>query len=930
MLLMLRRLGYLTTLLAQLLGYWVVSILTRRTPARPAGGRIPALAMIQKARSMYKLARAPTDYTWLTRDQTQSADHAHATGTLAAVFYCANGGGVRLSGSLVQHAGESVIGSVAVTASNAALIQSNGPDAQFTVEIVSGGQEAKTVDETLTFNFSRTSKKFIRRVANTNPTFINTDITRTSQRKKYFLGETFETAIADIVDSGSAGSAGDVHGVILGLEDNSATSVNWSNKRMDLRAAETPWFFAQNLAEPSAYDASRQTKLFKIVSHESGQYDMHSMKVSITDIKAATGDNDPYGTFTVLIRSLKDTDKKQEIMERFSGCDLNPNSSNYIGKKIGTKYLEFDSTSRKAKERGKYDNQSRYVRVEINEDLDSGGGDPEWLPWGFFHPAVPKSFQLISGSANVVQMDTYNGTAGTTTTTEFAEAGPANIYNGHNHSTPAVIGMHSSSVAYAGNASSSIAFQWPNLRCRKSGSDGGITFGDQGYFGFDSGKSTTDATFDHSVYDMVRPLPAAIVGQQESPGTSTFHPFYFTLDDLSGSTDSGDIGNNLSQHAVWESGSLKEATNKSIAADSSSADPDGYKRVLTAGFNKFTVPMVGGFDGLNIYEKEPIINNQTRATCLGVATTPRELNSYSYNSVMEAIDMVSEVEDLDYNILALPGVTQTALTDRVLEICEDRGDALGIIDIENVYTPESENTESYSTRLGSVKDAVNSINDRQINTSYGCAYYPWVQAKDTINGNLLYVPPSVVALGAMGSSETASELWFAPAGFNRGGLTNGSAGIPVLNVTEKLSSKDRDKLYEANINPIASFPNEGIVIFGQKTLQLQASALDRINVRRLMIHVKKEISRMATKVLFDQNVQVTWNRFTSMVEPFLRSVTTRLGLTDFKVVLDTTTTTPDLVDRNIMYAKIFLKPARAIEYIAIDFNITSTGASFED
>jgi phage tail sheath protein FI len=161
-------------------------------------------------------------------------------------------------------------------------------------------------------------------------------------------------------------------------------------------------------------------------------------------------------------------------------------------------------------------------------------------------------------------------------------------------------------------------------------------------------------------------------------------------------------------------------------------------------------------------------------------------------------------------------------------------------------------------------------------------------------------------------------------------LSTGKAGLAVTNVTEKVNSKDRDKLYEANINPIASFPNEGIVIFGQKTLQIEQSALDRINVRRLMIHVKKEISRMATKVLFDPNVQVTWNRFLSMVEPFLRSVKTRLGLTDFKVILDDTTTTADLVDRNVMYAKIFLKPARAIEYIAIDFNITSTGAGFED
>ena len=185
-------------------------------------------------------------------------------------------------------------------------------------------------------------------------------------------------------------------------------------------------------------------------------------------------------------------------------------------------------------------------------------------------------------------------------------------------------------------------------------------------------------------------------------------------------------------------------------------------------------------------------------------------------------------------------------------------------------------------------------------------------------------------MGVMANTERRSALWFAPAGFNRGGLTEGSAGISVIGVTERLAAKDRDKLYEVNINPIASFPAEGIVIFGQKTLQITQSALDRINVRRLMIFVKKRVSRIANSLLFDQNVQATWDRFTGQVQPFLETVKQGFGLTDFKVILDSSTTTPDLIDRNILYAKIFLKPARSIEFIAVDFVITNTGAAFED
>jgi phage tail sheath protein FI len=154
--------------------------------------------------------------------------------------------------------------------------------------------------------------------------------------------------------------------------------------------------------------------------------------------------------------------------------------------------------------------------------------------------------------------------------------------------------------------------------------------------------------------------------------------------------------------------------------------------------------------------------------------------------------------------------------------------------------------------------------------------------------------------------------------------------LPVVGVREKLTSSERDKLYNANINPIASFPSEGIVIFGQKTLQVTPSALDRINVRRSMIYIKKQISRIANTILFDQNVQTTWNRFLNEANPFLAGVKSRLGIDDYRLVLDTSTTTPDLVDRNIVYAKVFLKPAKAVEFIAVDFTISNAGAAFED
>jgi phage tail sheath protein FI len=233
--------------------------------------------------------------------------------------------------------------------------------------------------------------------------------------------------------------------------------------------------------------------------------------------------------------------------------------------------------------------------------------------------------------------------------------------------------------------------------------------------------------------------------------------------------------------------------------------------------------------------------------------------------------------------------------------------------------------------LGSVTTAVSRLKSRNLNSSYSSAFYPWVQISDSLNsGDLVWIPPSVAALGAFGKSQAQSELWFAPAGFNRGGLGSlgGSRGPRVLQARQRLDSKERDSLYEVSINPIATFPAEGVVIFGQKTLQADSSALDRINVRRLVLYLKAEVSDISRKLLFDNNVETTWNRFKGQVEPIMSSTKARFGLSDYKVVLDETTTTADLIDRNIMYAKIFIKPARAIEYIVVDFVITKTGADF--
>ena len=350
-----------------------------------------------------------------------------------------------------------------------------------------------------------------------------------------------------------------------------------------------------------------------------------------------------------------------------------------------------------------------------------------------------------------------------------------------------------------------------------------------------------------------------------------------------------------------------------------------YTDVLDAGYNRFTAPFWGGSDGFDITRPDPLYNGFMSATS-------NEDNNYVFHTYRRAIDTVSDPEMIDMNLLTAPGLTQETLTERMIDVCEERADSMALIDLKNVYIPPHEQYYSdISSRIGTNPDqAALGLRDRRIDSSYGATFYPWVQTRDEGTGQLVWIPPSVAILGVLGSSEAKTDVWFAPAGFNRGGLSEGAAGIPIVNVSERLTSKNRDTLYEYNINPIASFPSSGIVLFGQKTLQERQSALDRINVRRLVIYLKKQISILSTQILFEQNVQATWNRFKGLVEPFLSNVKTRFGITDYRLILDESTTTPDLIDQNIMYAKIMIKPARAIEFIAIDFVILNTGASFDD
>ena len=803
------------------------------------------------------------------------------TGVLAAKWYL-DEGSIELSGTV--RAGTTIATGSAVLFKD---LNSSGVAGAATVEykVLIKDKDGELVKETA-FDFTRSSSKYLRKVFNTNPTLINSAITRTAQKETYWLGPSYEREVADKITGAS-------HAVILGLDSGSNSAANF---RFGFRAAQTPWIISQDLQSAFAgFDANSMTKLFKFHTLDSGDDQQRRVKISITEVKASTSELDPYGSFSVEVRDLRDNDNSPIVLERFSSVNLNPASPNYIGRVIGDQFLVWDDTERRYRTYGNFLNNSAIIRVEVNEDVEAAATDARLLPFGSFGPVRFKNWG--KGAAPIL--------SGSDTPPDTYVTGASGIAHPFQHGNDNPFRFVQDGTSTQGRFTGTV--DYPALPLRVSASDGDIPDPTDAYFGADTTQNGNNR-FESSYIDIVRALPNS--ADAFAVGAGTERSYIFTLDDLK-SSNGGDTG----EVAVYLSGSRRAGTSFTAVSGT-------YEQVLDMGYDRFTVPLVGGFDGLDIRDKEPFNNTDLAG---GSDTT-----NYAYYSVRRALDTVADPENVEMNLLTVPGIFNSALTAKVLEICEARGDALGLIDIDSGYKPQTENTQTQQQNAGTVSTAITNLRSRQLNSSYGACYYPWVQVQDTISDSLVFVPPTVVALGTYSSAQRDSELWFAPAGFTRGGLTEGSAGIPVIQTRVRLNSKERDDLYEANINPIATFPSEGIVIFGQKTLQVTPSALDRINVRRLMIFIKKEISRIAATILFDQNVPATWNRFLSRVDPFLRSVQSRLGLTDYRVILDESTTTPELVDRNIMYAKIFLKPARAIEFIALDFVITNSGAGFED
>jgi hypothetical protein len=687
---------------------------------------------------------------------------------------------------------------------------------------------------------------------------------------------------------------------------------NLENFQDRFTTAVTPFVISQKFG-------GKAQSLFRLHARDDGAAGGGSYKATIENIKTSDNPNNPYGTFDLTLRKIDDTDKNKITIDAFRGCDLNPSSDNYVERRVGSKHVYFDfdkkSGGQKLVEIPGYENKSPYVRIEMSSYMN-GNPDKSALPMGF------------RGIGHLV-------TSGSAAKQDTATPGNKKLLW-----SPGVSGT----VAFGPNYLGVKSIKQPPIPMRdniKEGSeaDSSFTWGIQ--FEVKPSPSTPNISqkFDESILNFIKHYPthsknAQPVFVSNNPGAASaggcildcdkFNKNQFTLENievLTSSITSKPDTENWAAARYRRSGVL---VGTATAADNSTYVTRFLKSTdlsdtTCQNLAKFTFPFVGGFDGLNIFDRE-----KSKLTDIAakreLLDTPQGLKSGpSVAAYRKAVDIMEEKSDVDIQLLAIPGIRQPNITDHAMESVERRFDALYILDIEN-----KDSTNNFVTSSGppfaSVTNTVAGFSSRNLDTSFAAAYYPDVVVTDEAIGAPIDCPPSVAVLGALSLNDTKGAPWTAPAGLNRGTLES------VTEASVKLKRADLDNLYVNKINPIVAINGAGPVIYGQKTLQAAQTALDRINVRRLLIDVRRKVKSVANGLLFEPNREDTLVKFNNSVVPILNNIQQAQGLDAFKVQIDTTTTTQADVENNTIRGKIFLQPTRSVEFISLDFVVTNAGS----
>mgnify|MGYP003631676488 CR=1 FL=1 len=699
----------------------------------------------------------------------------------------------------------------------------------------------------VTASFDMTSTSYFGDVFNKDPLKI--------EEKGHLLYSQYDIypAVANVTGSGALTAGSEIGGkldigfLLTGSQvrggATTAEHADYEDFQDRFTHAESPFVISQGFDSPGGYD------LFKFVALDSGESGAQKFKISIENlVRKING----YGTFDVVIRDFKDTDDEKRSLESHSGLSLDPGSDRYIGRVIGDQHIFFnfdnDLESQKIIVDGVHPSRSRYVRVELSNVIKKNEVPDEALPFGFRGPRhLNTSGSLLSGD---------------------------------------------NSSVYASTDLIQRVVEPPFPMRKKVAKGTGLSqvIDKKLYWGMKSEQFTTPldpsktAPFDESIRTYSKHFPnhrktvtPFVVGNNAGASDLTggtvldcdrFNNNRFSLEKIKVVTGS----NTRADPSSWTS--AEYIRNGNIVADETAKTrkfkASDLEFVSNRKFAKFTLPMQGGFDGTNIFNKDKyeLTNNAVRREM--VDADQGETAGPTVAAYRKAIDVMGSKTDAEIKLLVIPGIRHPS--------------------------------------------------NRNLDSSFAAAYFPDLTTVDPTTGGFIQIPPSVAVLGAYGLNDVVGHPWTAPAGFSRGALSS----IEMSSVT--LERQNLDDLYDADINPITAFPGTGITVWGQKTLLQGASALDRVNVRRLLIDVRRKVKNIANTLLFEPNRSETLEKFSALVNPILQRIQSQSGVDRYKVIIDTTTTTQADVENNTIRGKIFLQPTRTVEFVALDFVVTNAGS----
>lgn len=676
---------------------------------------------------------------------------------------------------------------------------------------------------------------------------------------------------------------------------------NYENFEDRFSHAKSPWIASQKFG-------GRRSNLFRFHALDAGAGVSSMFKVSIENIVPSSDPSDLYCSFDVVVRDFTDRDAEQVPLETFRGINLNPSSDRYIAKAIGDVHAFFDFDRMEVSQRlvveGQYPNASNLIRVEVSNEVDQEIVDPTALPLGFRGP----SHLVTSGSAPLSSVSSSSGLYSLTALKSAIEA---------------PVPMRSSVTAGSGQK---------------------ITVNPRLYWGVQFEHITSLTTpnastlFNRSLYgfakffpDFLETVQSVVVGDNEGTPDTTengildadrFNNNAFSLDNVQVLTGS----DGLADPSKWANATYVRDGNI-VANDANKTrrvTEDDFAQQANRQYLKYSFFMQGGFDGVNAFDPEEAVLSNTAVSNDMNATNRGRNDGPNVKAYTKALDIMKSTTNVDIQLLAIPGLREPTVTNAAIDAVTDRFDAMLVMDIEQLDNNGDKVT--LDSQKPSVANTVADFQGRSLDSSFAAAYFPDVVMTDPNTKTNLVAPPSVAVLGALALNDAVGHPWFAPAGFTRGALPT------VQEARVKLSKTNMDALYDIDINPLVAFPGNatsgtnpkgGVIVWGQKTLQAAASALDRVNVRRLLIDIRRQVRDIARTIVFEPNRATTLARFSAAVTPRLQRVQALAGLERFRVIIDSSTTTQADIENNTIRGKIFVQPTKTIEFVSLDFVVTN-------